>query len=255
MPEMTEYAPGTPCWVDLATPDTGASGTFYATLFGWQAEPVPDPEAGGYTMLVRDGKTVAALGPAQQHQPTAWTAYVSVEDADKTAEVVQSAGGTIVLPPFDVMDAGRMAIIADPAGGVIALWQPNLMIGASVIDEPNSFGWVELNSRDTAKAEAFYTEVFGWTAHTSDMGGMTYTEFKLGDTSVAGMMAINPAMPAEVPSYWMPYFAVSDIDTKYAEATALGAESMVAVESMPQLKFAILRDPQGALFGLLQLLR
>jgi predicted enzyme related to lactoylglutathione lyase len=151
------------------------------------------------------------------------------------------------------MDVGKMAILADPAGGVIALWQGASMKGAGIVDEPGSFSWAELSSRDTAKAEAFYTEVFGWTASTSEMGEMRYTEFKTGDKSVAGMMAINPGMPAEVPSYWMPYFEAADIDAKFGEATALGAVPMVGPESMPQLTFAILRDPQGAMFGLLKL--
>jgi uncharacterized protein len=249
MPEMTEYPPGTPCWVDLSTDDVAASGTFYATLFGWEVDAIDDPDAGGYTMLVKDGKQVAALGPKQDpSQPTAWTIYVSTDDADKTAEVVQSAGGTVILAPFDVLRAGRMAIVADPAGGVIALWQATGMKGAGIVDEPGSFSWAELNSRDTAKAEAF-----GWTATTSEMGDMRYTEFKSGDKSVAGMMAVNPGMPAEVPSYWMPYFEAADIDAKFGEATALGAATMVEPQSMPQLKFAILRDPQGATFGLLQM--
>jgi predicted enzyme related to lactoylglutathione lyase len=254
MPEMTEYPPGTPCWVDLATDDIAASGTFYSTLFGWDVDPIDDPNAGGYTMLVKDGKQVAALGPKQDpSQPTAWTIYVSTDDADKTAEVVQSAGGTVIVAPFDVMGAGKMAILADPAGGVVALWQGATMPGAGVVDEPGSFSWAELNSRDTAKAEAFYSEVFGWTAVTSDAGGMRYTEFKAGDKSVAGMMAVNPGTPAEVPSYWMPYFEAADIDAKFGEATALGAATMVEPQSMPQLRFAILRDPQGAMFGLLQM--
>jgi predicted enzyme related to lactoylglutathione lyase len=254
MPEMTEYAPGTPCWVDLSTSSVDAAGTFYATLFGWEISPVDDPNAGGYTMLLKDGKPVAALSPLQHEgQPPAWTTYVSVEDADKTTEIAQSAGGTVIAAPFDVFDAGRMAILADPAGAMVALWQGNTMKGASIVDEPGSFSWAELSSRDTAKAEAFYTQVFGWAAYTNDMGGMTYTEFKVGDKSVAGMMAMNPEVPAQVPSYWMPYFEAHDIDASFAEAKALGATPIMGVETMPQLRFAILRDPQGATFGLLKM--
>lgn len=255
MPQKSEYVPGTPCWADLATPDVDASGTFYSSLFGWETEKVDDPNAGGYTMLKLDGKFVAALGPVQNPgQPTAWTIYLATDDADKTVEVAQSAGATVLMAPMDVMDAGRMAILADPAGAAIALWQANTMHGFDVVDEANTFGWAELSTRDTAKSETFYSEVFGWTPKTSDApGGMRYTEFKVGDSSVAGMMAMNPQVPAAVPSYWMPYFQVAGIEAAYAKATSLGAQTVVAVEAMPQLKFAILRDPQGATFGLLEM--
>ena len=254
MPEKTDYAPGTPCWVDLATSDVKGAGTFYGSLFGWEVVPVDDPNAGGYTMLKKNGKDVAALGPLQgPGQPTAWTTYVSVEDADKTSEIVQSAGGTVLMPAFDVFDVGRMAIIADPTGAAFALWQPRAMPGAGIVDEPNTFGWTELNSRDTKKAEKFYKEVFGWGSKTSDAGGMKYTEYKIGDASVAGMMDMNPMVPKEVPSYWMPYFAVADIDASFAKATKLGAEALVPVQEAPGLRFAIVKDPQGAVFGLMTL--
>jgi predicted enzyme related to lactoylglutathione lyase len=253
MPDKTDYTPGTPCWVDLATPDVAAAGRFYGKLFGWEIAPVEDKDAGGYTMLKRNGKEVAALGPKQdEHQPTAWTSYVSVEDADKTAELAQSAGGTVLLPAFDVFDAGRMAIIADPTGGAIALWQPRQMHGAELVEEPHTFGWTELNTRDTKKAEKFYADVFGWSSKTSDAGGMAYTEFKVGDASVAGMMAMSPGVPAAVPSYWMPYFHVEDIDKAFADATKLGAETVMPVGEAPNLRYAIVKDPQGAIFGLLQ---
>lgn len=253
MPEKTEFAPGTFCWADLATSDVEGAGRFYSQLFGWTVHPIDDPNAGGYTMLRIGDKDVAALAPKQDpNQPTAWTTYVAVEDADKTVEIAQSNGATVVMPPFDVFDAGRMAILVDPAGAVFALWQAGVMPGAAIVDEDNTLGWVETTTRDTAKAKAFYTAVFGWGAKENSMGDMTYTEFTQGDQSIAGMMATPPQVPAEVPSYWMPYFQVSDIDAKFAKATSLGAGTVVAVESMPQLKFAILTDPQGALFGLYQ---
>lgn len=255
MPQKTEYAPGLPAWVDLATPDPAAAGTFYGQLFGWKAEPVADDDsAGGYTMLTLDGRNVGALAPLHQPgQPTAWTTHIATDDVDKTVEIAQSAGGTVITPAMDVFTSGRLAVIADPTGAAIALWQAGDHHGADVVDEPGAFAWAELNSRDTAAAERFYTEVFGWTAETSSMGEMAYTEFKLGDTSVAGMMAINPQMPAEIPSYWMPYFAVTDPDKTAREAAALGAKTMVEPQDFPGGRFSILTDPQGAMFGVLRL--
>jgi predicted enzyme related to lactoylglutathione lyase len=254
MPEKTEYAPGTPSWVDLATPDVDRAGTFYATLFGWTAEPVPMPDAGGYVMFTLNGKYVAAMSPIEHgERPPAWTTYVSTDDADKTAELAQTAGGSVLMPPMDVFDSGRMAVLADPTGAAFAVWQPNQHPGAGLVDDPGTFTWTELSSRDTAAAARFYPEVFGWTAETSDGGGMQYTEFKLGDSSVAGMMEMNPMVPAEVPSYWMPYFAVVDVDKSAGEATALGAEALLPPSDFPGGRFAVIRDPQGATFGLLRL--
>lgn len=254
MPEKTEYAPGTPSWVDLATTDTDAAGTFYSTLFGWRAEPVPDPDAGGYTMFTLNGRMVGAMAPmAGAEHPPAWTTYVSTDDVDKTVEIAESAGGKVLQPPMDVMGAGRMAILADPTGAVIALWQPGEHKGAQLVDEPGAFTWTELSTRDTAAAEAFYTTAFGWTAETSSMGDVAYTEYKLGDTSVAGMMAPGPDVPPQVPAYWMPYFAVTDPDKTAAEAAALGAATLAPPMDFPGGRFAVLRDPQGATFGVLRL--
>jgi predicted enzyme related to lactoylglutathione lyase len=254
MTDTTEYAPGTPSWVDLGTPDIPAAATFYGTLFGWTAEPIDDPDAGGYTMLSLDGKLVAALGPQQNPGPPYWTTYVSVEDADKTAEITQTAGGSVLAPPMDVFDAGRMAVLADPTGAAFAIWQPGTMKGAQVAGVPNSYCWTELTSRDTGAAKKFYGEVFGWEAREGGMeGAPEYTEFKNGERSVAGMMATPAEVPAEVPSYWMPYFEVNDTAKTIGEATALGGSVMVDAQAIPGVgTFAILRDPQGAAFGVIK---
>jgi predicted enzyme related to lactoylglutathione lyase len=254
MPEKTEYAAGMPSWTDLTTNDVDASATFYGTLFGWVADRIDDPAAGGYTMLSHNGRTVAALGPLQSpEQPTRWQCYVSVDDVDKTCEIAQSAGGTVAVPAMDVLDAGRMAVLQDPTGAFISAWQAGTMKGAALMDEPVSLSWIELSTRDPEQAKAFYAEVFGWGEHTSD-GEMPYTEFKVGDTSVAGMMRTPDEMPAEVPAYWMPYFQVADIERTTREAGALGANVMVPPSPIPgeRMLFAVLADPAGAAFGLLQ---
>jgi predicted enzyme related to lactoylglutathione lyase len=254
MPERSEFVQGTPCWADLATTDAEAAATFYATIFGWTAEPVPDPAAGGYTMLYLDGRNVAALAPtAGADRPPAWQTYVRVDDADKTAELVTTAGGTVLMPPMDVFGSGRMAVFADPTGAAVAVWQPAEHTGFAVTDEPNTYTWTELATRDPEGAIAFYADVFGWGHETSESMGMAYTEFKVGDRSIAGMMAMDENIPADVPSYWMPYFEVTDPARTTAEASALGAQTFAEPMEIPTVgTFAILRDPQGATFGVIR---
>ena len=252
MPERTEFAAGEPSWADLTTSDVDAAATFYRTIFGWEAEPVPMADAGGYTMLTLSGKYIGALSPKMPEDPgpSRWSVYVNVDDADKTVELAQGAGGTVVVPVMDVFTSGRMAILTDPTGAFIAIWQPQDHKGAGITDEPGTLTWVELTTSDTAKAQAFYTEVFGWDVENSE-GEMPYTEFKLGDKSVAGMMAQPADMPAGIPSYWMPYFQVVDPDTTANEAKAAGGTVIVPATDIPTGgRFAVVADPQGAAFGL-----
>lgn len=249
---MPTYAPGTPSWVDLSSPDVGASIRFYSDLFGWQAEPNPDPAAGGYTMLMLGGKTVAAVGPLQQEgMPPTWTTYVSVADADAAAAAARDAGGSVMVPPMDVLDAGRMAIVADPMGAVTGVWQPRNMHGADVVNVPGALCWNELETRDVEAAKAFYPRVFGWGVKSGD----GYTEWTLDGNSVAGMMAMGEQWPAEVPSHWMVYFAVDDCDAAVKRAQDLGARVWVPPMDIPVGRFAMLSDPQGAMFSVIKLNR
>ncbi|HEX8003478.1 MAG TPA: VOC family protein [Mycobacteriales bacterium] len=251
MTEKSGYAPGEPSWVDINTTDVAATRTFYATLFGWAADDVPMEDAGGYGMFSLGGRYVGGYGPTQAPgQPAAWSVYFDTEDVDKTAEVVTSAGGTVVMGPVDVFTSGRMAVFQDPAGAFFSVWQAGDHLGAQVQDEPNALTWVELTTSDTEGAKRFYAEVFGWGEQTATEGSMPYTEFQQGGRSIAGMMAKPAEMPAEVPSYWMPYFQPADIERTVAEAAALGATVMVPPSPIPNGRFAVLADPQGAAFGL-----
>ena len=254
---MTE-APTTvanrPVWVDLSSSDPEASRAFYSNLFGWRVDVTEDPQFGGYGIARLGDKGVAGIGPKQSpDQPTAWSLYIGTEDADDLAQRVQAAGGALVARPFDVGHTGRMAVFQDPVGAVISCWQPNTMIGFQT-SEPNSFGWAELNARGLERAIPFYETVFGWTHRTSEAPGQpAYTEFQLGGESVAGAMEMNPMVPAEVPSYWMVYFNVDDVDGSFRKAIDAGAQEMVPPQDFPGGRFAILGDPQGATFGLLRL--
>jgi predicted enzyme related to lactoylglutathione lyase len=148
MPEKTEYAPGTPSWVDIGT-DVEPAKAFYSSLFKWDCQDAgPPEETGGYGFFLRNGKMVAGYGPQQNPGPPFWSTYVSVSDADATAKEAEAAGGTVVMAPMDVMDAGRMAVFQDPQGAFISAWQPSGHKGAQLVNEPGTLCWNELNSRD-----------------------------------------------------------------------------------------------------------
>ena len=256
MAETKTAVANKPAWVDLATPDAAASRDFYSKVFGWNIKVEPDPQYGGYGMAEVGGKRAAGIGPKMSpEQPTAWTLYIGTDDADDLAKKVQAAGGTVIAPPFDVGDQGRMAVFQDPTGAFISTWQPRAMNAPLPTGEANTFGWAELSSRGVDKAIAFYQKVFGWGTKTTPMGPdqPAYTEFQLGGESIAGGQEMQAMVPAQVPSYWLVYFAVSDVDKSFKTATQAGAKEMVAPMDFPGGRFAILSDPQGAAFGLLKM--
>jgi predicted enzyme related to lactoylglutathione lyase len=251
MPEVDDYAPGTPCWVDLASTDLPAALRFYTQLFGWSAED-QGPDAGNYHLLTKEGANIAgAMGVMMEGQPSAWTSYVSVEDADATAGRIRDAGGALYVEPVDVMTLGRMAVAADPSGAVFGLWQPKDHRGADLVNEPGALNWNELNTRDLDGALAFYPTVFDWEPETHK-GEMDYTEWKLHGRSVAGMMAMLPQVPAEVPSHWLVYFGTSDCDGTVATASGLGASVLAPPMDIEPGRFSVMSDPTGATFAVIQ---
>ncbi|MGO9560402.1 MAG: VOC family protein [Acidimicrobiales bacterium] len=253
---MPEYAPGTPSWVELSSPDTDASAHFYGQLMGWSATDPGPQETGGYRMFQQAGQSVGGLmGHMQEGQPTAWATYVSVTDADETAARVTAAGGTVVAPPMDVMDIGRMAIFADPTGAVFGVWQPKSFAGADLVNEPNSLCWNEVLTRDAGADRVFYPAVFGWVAGRPAFEGApeSYTVWELAGNPVGGMMEMTDEFfPAEVPPHWVVCFAVADCDATVEKARALGATVMAEPMDMPIGRFAALIDPQGASFTVMQ---
>lgn len=254
MPDRTSYAPGTPSWVDIGT-DVDAAIPFYTGLFGWTAESLGE-EAGGYGFFLKDGKQAAGFGPRQNPGPPAWSSYVTVADVEAAAAAVVTAGGTVMVPPMDVMTAGRMAVCIDPQGGVFSLWEPRDNIGCAVVNEPGALCWNELNTRDVEGSKAFYGTVFGWTSETHDMPGSpmgSYTEFALDGDTIAGMLAMPPMVPAEVPTFWLVYFAVDDTDAAVATAQELGGTLVMPPMDVPAGRFALLQDPQGGMFAVIRL--
>jgi len=258
MSEIKAYAPGTFCWAELATTDGEAAKTFYGRLLGSSFHDSPAGPDKLYSMMQRDGKNLGALyqmNPQQKSQgiPPHWNSYVSVENADATTANAKSLGGTVIMDPFDVFTAGRMAIIQDPTGAIFSIWQPEEHIGAQLVNEPGAFCWNELATRDTAKAKSFYTSLFGWHADDQDMGGGVYTVFMVGDRMNGGMMEIQKEW-GDVPPNWMVYWTVADCDESVKQATTLGAQIMNPPTDIPQIgRFAVVQDPQGAVFSIIKL--
>jgi uncharacterized protein len=253
--KMTEYRHGVPSWVDLATPDMDASKAFYGALFGWTGETNPDPEVGGYTMFTLNGENICgAMGLMSPEQPPAWSTYVNVDDADKTTEAVSAAGGAVLAPAMDVVDAGRMAMFADPQGAVFGVWQPGVHKGAGLVNEPGALCWNELLTRDAAAAKTFYKDVFGWGSETSPFGESEYTEWHVGSDSIGGMMQMDDQnFPPGLPPHWMAYFAVEDCDASAAKVSELGGTVTVPPTTIPVGRFSVCIDPQGAAFSMIAL--
>jgi predicted enzyme related to lactoylglutathione lyase len=254
--EKRSYAPGTPCWVDLASPDVAASVRFYGELFGWEHADAGDPgEAGGYGFFSKRGKQVAGIGPlGGEGVLSSWTTYVSVGDADPAAVRVKEAGGQVLAEPFEVMGAGRMALFVDPTGAYFSVWQPGQTIGAELVNEPGALSWNELNTRDPVAAKTFYAAVFGWDARDREMGegGTAYTEWLLGRDSIGGMLDMRGRVPDEVPAHWLAYFAVEDCDEALEKTKVLGGSVAVGPVDLPVGRFAVLRDPHGAGFAVFE---
>ena len=253
MTEATRTTLDRPVWVDLGAKDAAAAREFYQTLFGWQIVVNPDPMYGGYGLAKVNGVDAAGIGPTQSpDQPSMWSIYIGTDDVDGLAAKVQAAGGTVVAPPFDVGDQGRMAVFIDPTGAAISAWQGTRM-GGFQRTGVNAYGWSELTSTDIERALTFYRDVFGWESRRSPMpGGPDYIEFQLDGESLAGGWAMDPAQMGGARSQWMVYFAVDDVDAAFRTATEHGGREVTAPQAYPGGRFAIVTDPEGAAFGLLK---
>jgi uncharacterized protein len=254
MPHRDGYPQGVPCWVELQTTDQEAAKTFYATLFGWELDDQPLPMGGHYTMASLDGGTVAGitLQPpgSPEGMPPVWTTYLAVDDLATVADEVTSAGGQLIASPMRVMESGSMAIVADPTGGVVGLWQADRHRGAGTVNQPGALLWNELITPEPERAASFYDAILGTTHETTPMGdGDTYTVLEVDGRAVAGAMALPD--DAGVPTAWSVYFGTEDIAATVAAATDLGATIVMEMES-PAGPLAVIADPQGAVFQVMQ---
>ncbi len=253
MPVRTSYAQGTPNWVDLQTSDQDAAKAFYAGLFGWTYDDQPMPEGAVYSMATLGGHSVAAIAPQQPEMmaagvPPMWNTYLATDSVDDAVAKAEAAGGKVAMAPFDVVDAGRMAFVLDPAGAAVALWQAYQHIGASLVNEPGTVIWNELLTTEP-NVVTFYADVLGVTTSAMDMGAGEYTLFEVGGQMVGGTTA--PQMPG-VPSHWHVYFAVADADAAAAKVTELGGSILAEPFDTPVGRIAVVSDPQGAVFSVIK---
>ncbi|MBD0691788.1 VOC family protein [Streptomyces sp. CBMA123] len=245
--KQTSVTTNAPCWVELGTDDPAAARTFYAELFGWRPDSDVRPEDEGYTQMFVGEAPAAAVTPRYApQQPVAWTVAFAVADAEATAARIKAAGGKVLKEPTDVRDLGRFSVAADPSGAVFILWQARAFEGAGVFNEPGALGWVELATRDAAGAAAFYPAVFGWSVAPSEY----YTQWGLDGQDFGGMVVMDDGFPPEVAPHWLPYFSVADVDNTVGRAVAMGADVLMPAYSMPVRRIAVLRDDQGAPFGI-----
>ena len=273
MPERDGYIPGVPCWVDTSQPDPEAAVSFYGPLFGWELEDVMPPDSDGKYFMARiRGKDVAAVGsiPEAAPQQAMWNTYIWVESADDTASKVRDAGGSVVMEPFDVMDAGRMAVFTDPEGAVFCVWQANQNKGAQLVNEHGTVNFNDLNTRDPEGAKSFYGSVFGWQTLELPGGFEMWTLPGYGDhlerdnpelrenmaemdapkgfeDVVASLVPIGDDQP-DTPPHWNVTFAVDDADAIAEKATELGGKVLMPPFDAPWVRMTIIADPQGATF-------
>jgi uncharacterized protein len=249
MPTRDSYAPGAFCWVELATTDTVAAKAFYAALFGWTTQDVPQ-----YAFFQLDGRTVAGLAELQADArqagvPPSWASYVSVEDADAVSARATELGGSVRAAPFDVFDAGRMAVLADPQGAVISVWQPARTQGAEVVNTPGSFTWNDLQTTDPEAVAGFYRDLFGWEIAATEGAGGQYFTINNGGRMNGGLMRSSQE---GVPPYWMAYFGVESTDAAITRAQDAGGDVLAGPMDLPAGRIAVLRDPQGATFAVFE---
>jgi predicted enzyme related to lactoylglutathione lyase len=259
VPNIDAYKPGAFCWVELCTTDQNAAKNFYSSLFGWAANDNPMGPNDFYTIFRLQGRDVAAaytLRPDQRSRgvPPHWMLYVAVNNADAAANRAAQLGAKILAPAFDVMDAGRMAVIQDPTGAVFSVWQAKKSGGIGIAGEHGTLCWCDLNTPDQDRARKFYTDLFGWkiTEDTDDDPPSGYVHIQNGADFIGGMLPpafVNP----HVPPHWMPYFLISDCDASAAKAKQLGAKVCMEPKTLAEAgRFAILSDPEGAGFAIFQ---
>jgi uncharacterized protein len=255
MGARTQYAPGTFSWVDLTTTDQDAARAFYRELFGWGADDMPAGEGIVYSMMTRDGHHVAAISPQPQAQreagvPPTWNSYVTVASADETAARAAELGGTVHAQPFDVFDAGRMAVIQDPQGAWFMVWEPKRHIGAGLVNAPGALVWNELGTTDVEGARAFYGSLFGWEIAPFEGSEQPYWSIRNGERGNGGMLPVQRVGGIDSPPYWLAYFGVEDLDAALARVQELGGTVHAGPIDIQMARIAVAADPQGATFAL-----
>lgn len=249
----TTWPQGTPAWTDLMVSDGDAAREFYRGLLGWEYL-LGDAETGFYSQAVRDGRSIAGIGqppPGQEAPPPSWTTYLAADDVEQLTARITEAGGTVLMPPMEIMGFGSMAVAADPAGAVFGLWQGGTHTGAQLVNEPGAMVWNETLSRDLDAAQAFYRAVFGYDVHDLSGEGFRYAGLLVGGQLVGGAGELADSAPAETPAHWMTYFAVEDCDATVARARELGGQVHQEPRDSPYGRMAVLGGPAGEVFAVI----
>jgi uncharacterized protein len=276
--ERDGYPAGVPCWVDTAQPDPEAAVSFYSGLFGWEfVDRMPADSPGRYFVAQLRGRDVAAVGSQPEGMPPTpvWNTYVWVDSADEATAKARDAGGQVLVEPFDVLDAGRMAMLADPEGAAFCVWQAGEHKGAQLVNEPGTWNFSGLNTRDPEGAKGFYGALFGWEAESVDSGEISFTFWRrpgYGDhlaerdpdlrermaadsapqgfeDAVAWLVPMTPdQFPEGTPAHWGITFAVDDADRVADTAAKLGGKVLAPPLDAPYVRMTVLSDPQGATF-------
>ena len=241
------------CWINMLTPDPDRSREFFASVLGWTYAEIPGmghrAQVGGRDI----GGVFDHAGPGTPPgTPVGIGVMVRVENADAMVAKVNALGGK-AQPAFDIGPQGRMADCLDPLGANIDVWEPKGSAGLEADSTQHGVpSWFETLTTDVDRATRYYTELFGWTAEVSDMGGIQYTTFSLGGEPVAGMMQITPEM-GPIPPHWGVYFTMNDVDQAERDATKLGGSIFVPVTDIPGVgRFCGIVSPQGVRFYALQ---
>jgi len=255
MTNIDKHPAGSFCWVELATSDQNAAKKFYGSIFGWTPNDMPMGPDGVYTIFRLDGRDAAAgytLRPDQvaQHVPPHWMLYIQVDNLEASAAKVAQLGGKVIVAPFDVMDAGRMAVIADPTGAYFCLWQPNRSKGIQIAHVHGTLCWADLSTPDAKRASDFYSGLFGWQICADPKDKSGYLHIKNGEHFIGGVPPASYRQPG-MPAHWMAYFQVDDVDATANKAKEMGAKLFLPPMSMEGVgRFSVIADPQGAAFAI-----
>ena len=245
-------------WTDLHAKDLEGQTAFYEGLFGWEHADVPIAEGEVYRLFYLDRHTVTAahqMSPelAAGGVPSAWNVYLAVDDVDATLERAIALGGGEAMPAMNVMGTARTAAIMDPTGAPVFLWQNSRPDPMLVYGEPGTPAWSDLTTRDPEKAADFFARLLGWKVKLLDSSPEPYWQIEVGGEGQGGIMPMPAMAPPEAPSYWLTYFATLDIHASFERAVAFGATATVEPTKVgTMLWFAVLDDPAGATFALLQ---
>lgn len=257
MAHIDKHPAGTFCWAEMATTDQSAAKSFYGSLFGWNSNDQSMAPGDVYTMFELESRPAAAaytLRAEERSQgvPPHWALYVAVDSADATAERSRQLGGKVLAGPFDVFDVGRMAVIQDPTGAIVSVWQPQKHSGAGIIHVHGTLSWADLITREPDRAARFYSGLFNWaiTPEQNDPSG--YLHIAAGGHSIGGIPQAKERNP-QIPPHWLIYFHVTNCDESLAKAKQLGAASMGPAITMEGVgRWAVLTDPQGAMFAIFE---